>query len=374
MSYGDNKWSTKEKITKDKLNDMTLTSTNPFQLPAYYLANIDSKIDNILATYTKDSFNFAFATDLHTSSNSYVDNVIAYAAYANNLNLDALLLGGDYQDGATIKSTSLKRIREVLQILKKENTIPILPSKGNHDTNCYYAEAQNDLTQVMTNKEFYMAAIKHAEKYSIVTNSAQPYGGYYYKDFEDKKIRVICLNNNEAREIDGVPTAFDYFYMTSSQYKWFAEVALNFQTKETPGDWHVIAFSHSIPVDGPQFQSYMTQNIVIESIIQNFKAGTDYASETHGINAQFSLQGAGNFICYISGHVHLDVHSLVNNINYITVNSMKPQKRWTSEPVSAERIIYSESMNSITIFSIDKTTKSVTTKKIGAGSEYQFAY
>ncbi len=375
--YGNYQWATGEVITATKMNGHTMVADNPFYLPPYYKANFDAAIDGIMSDIDRDTFSFMFATDIHADTATKLENVIALGAYIKSLPLDCVILGGDYFEGNLIKSSSMKKHREVFQIIRKEvSDIPLVIVKGNHDTNTVYATAQGVPAEMISNKEWYAHAVKYTEQYSnVFRDISNPYGGYYYLEFESKKIRVVVLNNCEAKQdANGIPNDLASLYVSSAQYKWFAEVALNLSGKAVPTDWHVMVVSHSQPVLSALYHDYAMDDAVIEAIEIAFKTGVSYTNVTHGISINYTTQGTGNFIAHVAGHCHIDSWHAVNNINYVTVECTAPSQKWNTAPVSAVRATYSESMNSCGIITINRAAKTVSHRKIGAGTSAQFTY
>ena len=95
-------------------------------------------------------------------------------------------------------------------------------------------------------------------------DSANPTGGYCYRDFEDQKIRVICINTNESD--DGIMT------VSAKQNTWLAS-ALDLSSKGK-GWWSVLLSHH--PLDW-------------------------LGSST---NVMQTIKAASGILCAFHGHVH----------------------------------------------------------------------
>src|SRR5690625_554673 len=139
---------------------------------------------------------------------------------------------GDFIMSNKTNEVSHRTINDVMTATKRYNDLPLFTVKGNHDVNTFQ-ENNGRLDRMLTNKEWYQATTKFSEKYGIVTNSYDPHGGYYYKDFEDKKIRTIWLNRYKNSEENGIPTEP---YSTGGykwdQYEWLAKEALILEEKD----------------------------------------------------------------------------------------------------------------------------------------------
>lgn len=124
------------------------------------------------------------------------------------------------------------------------------------------------------------------------------YGGYCYRDFPDKKLRVFLLNTSEAilyQEQTGLwqPSCI------GTQRKWLAESLINLNEKSDASEWQFIILSH-YPAD---FGSTMT----LSELIRAYKEGTSLAIslETGGTyNANFASKNSAKLIAQFHGHIH----------------------------------------------------------------------
>ena len=108
------------------------------------------------------------------------------------------------------------------------NGIPNFRLIGNHEAH-YNGATKLTASQIFANTAAFNAGAVFGEDRG---------GGYCYRDFEDRKLRVVCMNTSESDESGG-------YTVSSAQLEWLAEV-LNLASL---GDgWKSVILSH-IPLD-----------------------------------------------------------------------------------------------------------------------------
>lgn len=169
--------------------------------------------------------------------------------------------------------------------------IPQFRTVGNHDTGEY---------STLVGAEFLKNNIW---KY----NEGAVYGsdeyGYCYRDFAEKKLRVICLNTCEGETLSGESATY---CCSPEQLLWFAQTLYAVGSKEDASEWGIIVLGH-YPLD--YGGAYPTGNIAKayvagESTVQN------------GVTVNFSGHNAAKFIMNVHGHNHCfqfgKLHSVAN--------------------------------------------------------------
>lgn len=307
---------------------------------------------------TNKFLNFSWCTDIHTNGvyayNDYVamNNIRVFALLNDEKWLDFAAFGGDlYSSYGLTREEALAEIDNSMQIMRP-SPIPFYMVKGNHELNTktlhvadpnnldwnnvtYYiidpsnikeyteiTESQWDGVQrlyygnadpesFITRSQWYMIFQNHVEGHF---NESDPYGGYFYKDFDAEKVRVIVLNCYD--------TDRESYSFKGEQVKFIAENALNFSDKPDRADWGVLFFVHNF-YSASEVQSVLSGNTPeMYNAMTAFASGTDY-NKTIGnvsITANFSEQGAGKIIAVIHGHQHADTYDNTygwNNIGTI---------------------------------------------------------
>lgn len=233
------------------------------------------------------------ASDFHNDVLRYMNFVI----YANYIHADAALASGDFVAG--VANDGSDYVYECSTIGK----VPVLPCIGNHDA------------WSATSDESYNKFIK-----PCVSDATQT---WYYKDFAEKQMRIIVLN--EYVTSTGGWQNKDNF--TEAQKKWFIETLLS-----TPANYCVLIEIHSLENGVDKDSRYRTfyswaddkwnnksETKPIFDIMDAFierKAvsgtWTDY-SGSYAYSADFSLLNEGvEFVAYVSGHYHRDLIGYVN--------------------------------------------------------------
>ncbi len=116
--------------------------------------------------------------------------------------------------------------------------------------------------------------------------------GYGYMDFPGQKVRVICLNTNQA-------TGSDASGVSDSKLKWFAETALNMEGKT---DWSVLTMGHH-PLGYNNVSLF--RNCV--SVVEAFIHGQSLSLTTNSGMTLFVDYSGRN--CRYIGHFHGHAHS-----------------------------------------------------------------
>lgn len=262
-------------------------------VPAYVRTEAERVADNILSVRNADSFVFAGVSDLHTDGIAdEKDNTVpaiknlgkALTIINDYANLDLFAIFGDviteyftdnYREG-------FKYVRECFSDIRKST--PSIQLQGNHD------HLKSDTTEQGEQK--YWAYIG-ANNVGVVTDYANKFRNYGYKDFENYKIRVIYLNTADvsAGEVTGD------WHISNEQMTWLINTAFDLSDKTDQAEWGVIIFSH-------HHIGYGNNNLL--TVVNAFKGKEESGTITHNgetINFDFSNVSA-EFISHFHGHLH----------------------------------------------------------------------
>lgn len=169
--------------------------------------------------------------------------------------------------------------------------IPQFRTVGNHDTGEY---------STLVGAEFLKNNIWKCNEGAVYGSDEY---GYCYRDFAEKKLRVICLNTCEGETVSGVNGAY---CCSPEQLLWFAQTLHAVGSKADAAQWGIIVLGH-YPLD--LGGAYPTGNIAKayvagESTVQN------------GVTVNFSGHNAAKFIMNVHGHNHCfqfgKLHSVEN--------------------------------------------------------------
>lgn len=263
-------------------------------IPDYIKSAALEVAKKVKAVQTSESITFIAMSDSHqldTSEDIVTGNKhagMAAKALAYILpNIDFACFLGDYTAGS-----STTTIDEGKQHFKEINAdideafrgLVQFRTPGNHDPLGYsYSQTGNYLDQAT----LYGLIGKYNDDGVTVMGSTT--GGYCYRDFADKKLRVICLNTAEMTSASSGGAE----NMTGEQKLWFANTLKEAGAKGA--DWGVIVLSHH-PLDWGGV--YMASNIV-----HAYVEGASI-TVTSGNSVNFSGSNSAKFLGAFHGHVH----------------------------------------------------------------------
>jgi hypothetical protein len=169
--------------------------------------------------------------------------------------------------------------------------IPQFRTVGNHDTGEYSTLVGAEFLKNNIWK-YNEGAVYGSEEY-----------GYCYRDFPDKKLRVICLNTCEGETVSGESAAY---CCSPEQLLWFAQTLHAVGSKADAAQWGIIVLGH-YPLD--LGGAYPAGNIV-----KAYVAGE--STTQNGVTVNFSGHNAAKFVMNVHGHNHCyqygKLHSVAN--------------------------------------------------------------
>lgn len=366
-------------------------------LHRYTLCNQRTMDEYIIPTVTKgiknipfNGITFGYFSDNHGRSDmvGYPNLTPKYLNQVDKLmNLDFILNAGDI-----IASADTFTLEQGLYSVTTQNREFDKPEKqiiaiGNHDQNGHTLHSEQEMSWTVTHKMFFDSCYRYLEKdKDVVWGSKEDL--YFYKDFEDKRIRLIVLNSQDAGEetktVDGVKY-LKYNTLTTigfrqEQLNWLAAVALDFSSKTNKSDWHTMVCCHvgirrDITDNAPQFSNYEA----VEAVIMAFKNGTSVSKNytdtkndglfTVSVSADYTAQGAMPFIGVFSGHNHCD-RIYTENYPQTTIMAGYPDKGYDS----IDRTTETKNEFAFDVVAVDKDTRKVKFVRFGAGSDREYNY
>lgn len=275
-------------------------------IPDYVKAEALSVAEKVKAVLQPDSIVFLAVSDFHhageqvdgwqtniNAGNLHACMALKVLAYVLP-QIDFACMLGDVTFGSTATTEALlkSQIAEINGWLDEAyKGIPQFRTVGNHDTGEY---------STLVGAEYLFSAIgKYCEG---ATYGSTEYG-YCYRDFADKKLRVICLNTCEGETTDGESASY---VCSPAQRLWFAQTLYDVGSKSDAASWSVLVLAH-YPLD--YGGTYPMSNIV--------KAYVEGKSTTeNGTEVNFNGHNAAKFVANVHGHNHCfqvgKLHSVAN--------------------------------------------------------------
>jgi len=284
-------------------NEDTITHAD---IPNYVKSEALAVAKKVKAVMKADSIVFLAISDLHHTGpqvDNWQTNINAgnlHACQALKVlsyslpQIDFACMLGDVTFGNAKTTTQLmqQQFNQINGWLGEAwKNIPQLRTVGNHDTGEYSTLVG---AQFLKNNiwKYNEGAVYGSEEY-----------GYCYRDFAEKKLRVICLNTCEGETVSGESAAY---CCSPEQLLWFAQTLYAVGSKADAAQWGIIVLGH-YPLD--LGGAYPTGNIVKayvagESTVQN------------GVTVNFNGHNSAKFIANVHGHNHCfqfgKLHSVAN--------------------------------------------------------------
>lgn len=263
-------------------------------IPDYIKAAALEVAKKVRAVQTEESITFIAMSDSHqldtsediVTGNKHAGMAAKALAYIMP-NIDFACFLGDYTAGSntTTIDEGKQHFAEInADIDEAFSGIPQFRTVGNHDP-LGYSYSQND--SYLNQATLYELVGKYNDDGITVMGSTT--GGYCYRDFEDKKVRVICLNTAEMTSASSGGAE----NMTAEQKLWFANSLKSAGAKGS--DWGIIVLSHH-PLDWG--------NVLMASNIVHAYVEGESITVTSGNTVNFSGSNSAKFLGAFHGHVH----------------------------------------------------------------------
>lgn len=363
---------------KNELVNSVIEQTGIDIIPDYVITEAESVIDRVIDAQGKRTFTFAAISDLHYGNGGYTDGILhatqALKYIDSRIKLDAVAILGDYTDGypASDLTNAFNDFKTINSVLNDLRFAPNLRQQGNHD---YYAD-----NLAITNR--------FIQAYSDNVIWGDKVGGYYYKDFEEYKLRIISLNTVEQNN--------ENIDCSDAQYKWFVE-SLDLSTKENHSDWQILILSHH-PLDWYSNDANEENNYWyrLPKILYGYKNGLNSATangygESFKPTFDFSKENnKATVICNIHGHIHNFLTApMYLNIGATSAGNVSIYRMATPEAcinranqydgVWKEATTYNKTINtaedtSFVIYCIDLDTNIINAVCYGAGYDRTLNY
>lgn len=284
----------------------TKESIQHAEIPDYVKAEALSVAEKVKAVLKLDSIVFLAVSDFHhtgeqvdgwqtniNAGNLHACMALKVLAYSLP-RLDFACMLGDVTFGNAKTTTELMQAQfdEINGWLGEAwRDVPQFRTVGNHDTGEY---------STLVGAAFLKNNIwKYNE--GAVYGSAEY--GYCYRDFADKKLRVICLNSCEGETISGNNAVYCF---SPAQLLWFAQTLYDVGSKDDAAQWGIMVLAH-YPLD--LGGAYPAGNIVKAYVVGE-------STTQNGVTVNFDGHNSAKFIMNVHGHNHCfqvgKLHSVAN--------------------------------------------------------------
>ena len=308
---------------------------------------------------------FAMITDTHQFGPSADvrradHNVQQFIEYCDQTpTLQFALFGGDFYNAyQTSHDEGIAYLTQASQAFS-QLSIPLYATRGNHDCNGKYRSPGGrgyDNAHIVTDRQYYQlfsplsteGQFHHPE--GIVIDDENPYGNYYYRDFEAQRVRLIVLNNygRDSLEVSGYH---------GQQMKWLTESALDFRAKDNASDWSFLILGHAVSIDHSLNP--------ITRLLHAYVRGQDFFDTDGGVTygQSFSLHPVAHFIGFLGGHYHEDGYANWDGYNIISLS----RGYASGSEYGQDEVCFDH-------FVIDTRTHTIEERRIGRGQSRLYSY
>ena len=242
-------------------------------LPDYVVTEAEDVINKIINKQGNRTFTFVTITDMHYGSSNYKDG-IKHAGQAIKYIRDRVPLDGVFMLGDNTDDWASNSLTEWLNDVMAVNMLidTDLNVQGNHDFYQYHSP----LT----------ARLVFGNNKDVVYGNRL--GGYFYRDYEDFKLRVIGVNTNE--------TGGSNMNTSQAQYEWFINT-LDLSAKSDAEEWQILIISH-MPLDWYDNNFYYAYAYILDA----YTKGTSWSG--NGLSCNFEGKNKAVLVGNIHGHIH----------------------------------------------------------------------
>lgn len=272
-----------------QIRSIQTTSSDTTGIPDDIVAEANRVANGMISKMGANSLTFIAMSDTHEKSPSDDTNASnlekisrgnrnagqAAKLISDKIPLDFFAHLGDFSWGGPATTVedgvnSICKVREYISDVANDNETFFTP--GNHD---------NLRASYSVNNEY----VPHNVLSGLI-------GDYCYKDFDNKKVRVICLNTAD--------NSYDISYgerVSGEQLQWFCQ-ALDLSAKSNAADWGIVILSHH-PLDWCYIKP-------AANILAAYLAGANYSATHDGVVVSYNFSGknAAKIIAQFHGHVH----------------------------------------------------------------------
>jgi hypothetical protein len=277
------------------------------------------KNDSVVSIKISDTH---YVGDTATSSDKRQTDIgdihacMAIKALTYLLPIDYIAHLGDVGAGTISQDnpTHKKELTDFLRYFREAvGSTPVFVAIGNHDTAIYYHEEQKDGGIHTLSGDWLYDNFTALSESDDTVMSGENVGGYCYRDFPDKKLRVFLLNTSENLIVNQHDSG-----TSETQRLWVAKALRELNTKDDASLWGVVVLCHYAMDYGSTF--YMSQ------VFKDYLDGVSHTE--NGETVDFSGYNGARFYAQFHGHWHnFKVDHLHADMNW-TTKTLSPYGAW----------------------------------------------
>lgn len=362
-------------------------------VPAYVQTEAELVARLVNEHQSGDSIVFPFLSDAHCGY--YTDTENAAVTLAGQLlnqigkrtPYDFIVHGGDFSSGAwnTTKELSFDQIEDYTELTSEaDKGVPSLWCAGNHDDSPYQATAGR-----VTQKELFGLIGRKNRVNGAVCPDGCNYG---YLDFENRKLRVICLDTDEKRgwgtvSVGAGETGPDYLNahnLSGAQLQWLVNTALDFSSKDNAAEWSIVVVSHvalnisGTITDAVSGTTYANSTANAATILSAYRTGGSGSITHNSVTVAYDFSSVENraaVICAVHGHNHMFSNEMVGGILSIGCpNVMNGRERESADGNTYTKTAGTADGTSFCIITIDRENNVIYADCVGAGYDREFTF
>lgn len=282
-------------------------------VPAYVLNEAKRVAEAVKALQNDDTISFIAMSDAHVSGDSQNRASTLHAAQgariiSDFIQIDFVAVLGDVVSGSAADTYTV-HVDNLMQSLRTTAIAdPALRLSGNHDANIYNADCYQTAADVYRYTGRFTRAVKP---------SSEPDRNYFYCDLEDKKLRVICLNTADLKDIPAIGSNGnagnqDGHHISVAQFEWLVS-ALDMTGK---AGWRVIVLSHH-----PMHWYGSMPNVL--TILDDYVAGKSgsITADSASISYNFAGKNTAQLVATFHGHTHNLIHGKAGTAEIIRMGT-----------------------------------------------------
>lgn len=321
--------------------DGNVLDTSAVSIKSYYEAEMADTISKVRALQTEPNLTFFLMTDIHAYANlnsNYVEGTDElYKTSINNIRYllqnvpcDYVVNLGDSIEGYTTSAQAQTQGNSVSNEIRKIEA-PYISVIGNHDDNRYHMSSNSERFSVGTRYQVFVNPTRR-----VVSDST---GLNYYIDFDEFKIRLICLNS---------VSGYTYSY-ESATCTWLSDVALNL-----PTGYKVLVFTHVAPVGAWNYNNTTpTNSATVQSALSNVDMMALICGHNH-VDNMYSTPFVGATLCCTKFE-----------------NENGDPAKWPTGAVKPSRTLGTATEDCWTVMVIRPSSSKINFVRFGAGSDYE---
>lgn len=270
-------------------------------------------------------------------------------------NMDFGISIGDLNMATENKEIAIRNLKEVTKKFQSFQ-IPTYFTLGNHDRFIKH-KPKFDISK----EEYFDITFSNVDD-SYHFNPNELKEPYYYKDIENKKLRICVLNSFSKGNYE--------YVINEEQLKFIASDMLDFSSKEKPEEWTVAFFIHTVTPTGFHNEEVENAEVLLE-ILSAYQTGSNYQNQK--IHADFSGKTRATISAIFTGHHHLDYTLIKNDILIIGMDSVRTKYNRGPNKEYANYTQYPTDI-SFEVISIDTKNRKIYSTKVGNGENRFWKY